>query len=522
MFLHDVVRTITLVALLLAGLTATPRVCIAADAVKGLKLMLPKATQQRVSDFYSSNKYALVVGINRYQNGRQGIAALKYAVGDARAVYNALIDPRVGGFKPGHVTLLTDDTPVKPTDTEIGRALSRLAIQAREDDLVLLFFSGHGVEHGGRAYLLPINADLEALDNSALERDALMRQVDQIGAKKVVVILDACHSGGVSRGGKSVGSDPTLIRKYYERFVGSQGRAFIASSGDGEQSWEDDDRGRGVFTSVLVDGLSGRADAGPQDGVITLNEVRSYVENEVSAWAARRGKTQHPQVSLEEARGDIPLALNHAYLESQSQDIGRRRAHADSIRARLVKVPGLGGKQLAGALGLVDRYAEGEAMSDADLKVWPFVQKLAEGSIDLAMFRDGAPDISVGSDRTDRAPSPVPPVLGATLAMGAGLLAFIENSAGNDQHEKAERAAVMRDLRLDRFNDEADLHYRRATGLVIAAGVIALADAYLWSHYARSRIRIRSLDTTPAPMDAHRSEQHRPRQRLGLHLSYAF
>ena len=109
MFFHDVVRTVALVAPLLAGLAHPPGVCIAADAVKGLKLTLPKATQQRVSDFYSSNKYALVVGINRYQNGRQGIAALKYAVGDARAVYNALVDPRVGGFKPDHVTLLTDD-----------------------------------------------------------------------------------------------------------------------------------------------------------------------------------------------------------------------------------------------------------------------------------------------------------------------------------------------------------------------------------------------------------------------------
>src|SRR5258706_16357854 len=144
-------------------------------------------------------------------------------------------------------------------------ALNQLIARTGTVDLVMVFFSRHGYEDEGRAYLLPSNADLAALDYSAIERDAFVRQVDRIPAKKVVVVLDACHSGGVSRGGKGVGKDLALTEKYYDSFTGSQGRAFIASCGGGELSWEDEAARHGVFTSSLVGALSGAADQQPPD-----------------------------------------------------------------------------------------------------------------------------------------------------------------------------------------------------------------------------------------------------------------
>ena len=378
--------------MLVASLLVVPSAGVAqaqTEGVKGLQLVLADSTQKQLADFTSLAKHALVVGINEYDNKAQGISSLRYAVGDARSVYQALVDPRRGGFRPENVTLLADDSPEKPTNIAIGKALNRLVTSTKEGDLVMVFFSGHGYEEQGRAYLLPANADLEALDQSAIERDAFVRQIDRLAAKKVIVVLDACHSGGVNRGGKGVGKDAALSTKYYENFTGSQGRAFIASSGGGELSWEDEDRGHGVFTSALVDALSGKADSQPRDGVISLNEVRSYVETEVSGWAERRGRQQHPQVNLESAFGDMPLALDYSYLESQSKDLAERRDLVSGLKSGLTTLEGLRPEELAQAVSVLDRYAQGATMSETEGQHLEFVRKLVDGSIDLKLYRTG-------------------------------------------------------------------------------------------------------------------------------------
>ncbi len=412
------------VLLLVAALAPAPAAA-QADGQKGLQLILADSTQKQLTGFTSLAKYALVIGINQYQNQSQGITPLRYAVGDARAVYQALVDPRRGGFRPENVTLLTDDTPEKPTNTAIGKALNRLITSTGQGDLVLVFFSGHGFEDQGRAYLLPANADLEALDYSAIERDAFVRQIDRITAKKVIVVLDACHSGGVNRGGKSVGKDAALSTKYYENFAGSQGRAFIASSGGGELSWEDEDKGHGVFTSALVDALSGKADTQPRDGVISLNELRGYVETQVSDWAGRRGKSQHPQVSLESAFGDIPLALDYGYLESQSQDLAGRRDLVARLKPGLTTLEGLKPEELAQAVAVLDRYARGEKLSDAESQHFEFVRKLADGAIDLKLYRAGTakvPSLATAAQITpQKKKSPAMWILGGVVAAGAGV-----------------------------------------------------------------------------------------------------
>jgi hypothetical protein len=397
MLLHDAspaaphpLRLLRLAIVLLTVAALTPALALAqAEREKGLQLILADSTQKQLSGFTALAKYALVIGINEYDNKAQGISSLRYAVGDARAVYQALVDPRRGGFRSENATLLTDDSPEKPTNIAIGKALNRLVTSTREGDLVLVFFSGHGYEEQGRAYLLPANADLEALDQSAIERDAFVRQIDRLAAKKVIVVLDACHSGGVNRGGKGVGKDAALSTRYYENFAGSQGRAFIASSGGGELSWEDDDKGHGVFTSALVDALSGKADRQPRDGVISLNELRGYVETEVSDWAERRGKSQHPQVSLESAFGDIPLALDYSYLESQSKDLAERRDLVSRLKSGLTTIEGLQPGELAQAVAVLDRYGQGATISEPEGQHIEFVRKLVDGSIDLKMYRTG-------------------------------------------------------------------------------------------------------------------------------------
>jgi len=355
-------------------------------AGKGFRVTADADPIEDARQFEALEKYALVVGIDEYDNKAEGISTLRYAVRDAKAVYETLVDPTKGAFRPENVYLLTTATGEKPTDSNIGRALSKLAKQAAEDDLVLIYFSGHGYEDRGRSYLLPQNADLDALDYTALERDTFIRQIDNLAARKVIVILDACHAGGISRGGKGAGKDAALSEKYYEEFAASQGRALIASCAGGEFSWEDEDLGHGVFTESLVRALSGEADVQPKDGLVSLFELKGFLESDVTTWAKQRGKSQTPQVNLESYRGDIPIALNSEYLAGQERLRQERRELAERLKLGLVKVEGLDPAALGDAMRLLGRIAQGKTPSSSEEQRLQFLGKLVDGSIDAAMY----------------------------------------------------------------------------------------------------------------------------------------
>ena len=136
-----------------------------------------------------ANRWAVVVGVGRHDHPQ--IPRLRYAVPDAEAIYQVLIGP--GGFKPEHVLLLTDTTERKPTLRNLKWALgSFLARAARKDDVVLVFFAGHGapeVDHRGlerdglAKYLIPSDADPDDLYSTALPMDELQIDLQPIGGR---------------------------------------------------------------------------------------------------------------------------------------------------------------------------------------------------------------------------------------------------------------------------------------------------------------------------------------------------
>jgi uncharacterized caspase-like protein len=64
--------------------------------------------------------------------------------------------------------------------------------------------------------------------------------------------------------------------------------------------------GHGIFTYYLVQGLRGAAD-GDRDGIVTLQELYKYVEQQVSRHSRQVGANQRP-VMKGEAEGELPLA----------------------------------------------------------------------------------------------------------------------------------------------------------------------------------------------------------------------
>jgi uncharacterized caspase-like protein len=122
-----------------------------------------------------------------------------------------------------------------------------------------------------------------------------------IKAKKVVVIADACHSGGIGRSfdiarraARGVQVNPISSGIQTLSKVG-EGVAVISASDDRQFSQEGRQwgGGHGVFTHFLLTGLNGGADYN-RDSHITLGELIPYLSEQVRR---ETGNAQSPTVS---------------------------------------------------------------------------------------------------------------------------------------------------------------------------------------------------------------------------------
>jgi len=260
------------------------------------------------------NQWAVVIGVGAYDS--PAIPRLRYTVSDAEAIYQTLVG--AAGFKKDNVLLLTDRTERKPTLRNIKWALGTfLGRSAARDDTVLIFFAGHGapevdtrgLERDGLAkYLIPSDADPDDLYSTALPMDELQTIFGRIEAERVVAFLDACYSGAA--GGRTFTSKKTRAGSvddlFLERLTRSKGRAIITASRTTEVSIELPELGHGIFSYYLVEGLKGAADLN-RDGIVSLQELYEYVEQQVTAKSRSVGGNQHP-VMKGELEGVLPLA----------------------------------------------------------------------------------------------------------------------------------------------------------------------------------------------------------------------
>ncbi|MEX2465492.1 MAG: caspase family protein, partial [Gemmatimonadota bacterium] len=245
-------------------------------------------------------RWAVVIGVGDY--GSTEIPDLAYAPSDARAVRDFLESDAAGPFDD--VLYLENE---QATGAAMREALFVFLQQADFDDLVVIYFAGHGAPDPGRPdnlYLLPSDADLDALAVTGFPmwdvKTALRRH---IAAERVIVIADACHSAGTSDGETVGGPAGNAIAGSFQGLFTPSRRLMMTAADTNELSLEDARwGGHGVFTHFLLDGLRGAGDL-DGDGIVTFTELFEHVGDNVRS--ETRGR-QNPQRS---GLGDIPLAV---------------------------------------------------------------------------------------------------------------------------------------------------------------------------------------------------------------------
>lgn len=250
-------------------------------------------------------KYALIIGVSRYQNNGKGINNLEFADADARALYEFLQQPEAGNFSRDNMLLLANEDA---TTAKIRAALTSFVSRAEANDVLLIFFSGHGASDPNAPlnhYIITHDTSYFDISHTAISMAELRRYIDSnVKSKQLIFLLDACHSGGVST--KGIRSLPNnLWNLYLKQLYDGKGRAIITSSDVDQVSKESVEwgNGHGVFTYFLLEGLKGNADDN-RDRLVTLGELFRYVRDKVEEATARQ---QTPQKLIDNE--DLALAI---------------------------------------------------------------------------------------------------------------------------------------------------------------------------------------------------------------------
>ncbi|MBF2064793.1 MAG: caspase family protein [Calothrix sp. C42_A2020_038] len=209
-----------------------------------------------------ANNWAIAIGINQYQF----LQPLACAQADAEALRTFLIDD--GAFKQQQCLLMSDtsppigDRPTTPTKENILLLLEDLAAACwRPQDRVWFFFSGYGVNHNGRDYLMPIDGKYECIEETGIEVAGIMQSL-QVSGVNSLILLDINRAFGTM-------SDTYVGQEIIDLAQELQ-LPLILSCQPEQFSYESSELGHSFFAAALLEALrSGNGN--------TLGELEAYL-----------------------------------------------------------------------------------------------------------------------------------------------------------------------------------------------------------------------------------------------------
>lgn len=206
---------------------------------------------------------ALIVGIDYYNSASK----LYGCVEDAHSV-KSVLERHEGGSVNFGCKLLTGTS-----DTErVNRSDLKDSIEAlfkSDAEIALFYFAGHGHIETTGGYLIATDSKR---GDDGVSLSEILTFANKSSATNKIIILDSCHSG--ITGDSPINGDMATL---------SEGLTVLTASTKDQYATEEN--GRGVFTTLLVDALSGSA--ANLTGDITPGSVYAHIDQSLGEWEQR-------------------------------------------------------------------------------------------------------------------------------------------------------------------------------------------------------------------------------------------
>ncbi|MEZ4241096.1 MAG: caspase family protein [Myxococcota bacterium] len=265
-----------------------------------------RSTLEALREARAPRREAVLVGVDGYDDPT--FPPLRHAGDDARDLGARLAAAEVGGFD--RVTVLTGaDT----SRVRILEALRELRDALRHDDVLVVYFSGHGTRArdavgAWHRFLVPRDGLAGDLAGTALDLRDLEAYFSTLAPARKALVVDACFDGdGRSVVAPDAGDAPADSLVPGASGLGP-GEAYLFATSSGRPAREDDALGHGVYTAFWLDALGwgfGDADV-DRDHVLTAWEIHDYARGRVMA---HTGGVQVPEAAFRVVgEGDLVVA----------------------------------------------------------------------------------------------------------------------------------------------------------------------------------------------------------------------
>ena len=167
---------------------------------------------------------------------------------------------------------------------------------------VFVYYAGHGAPGGreGAAYMVPSDADAARIELNGYSLEVLYRNLGQLSAEAVTVVLESCFSGASQAGSVISNASPVFLKPRATK-VPANVTVIAAGAADQIASWEED-KSHGLFTKYFLKGMAGEADAAPYgngDGTVGMDEIDRYLKDTLTYYARRYyGRDQTVKITV--------------------------------------------------------------------------------------------------------------------------------------------------------------------------------------------------------------------------------
>lgn len=234
------------------------------------------------SSIINNNTFVVIIGNEKYQK----VADVPYANNDAQIV--AAYCRKTLGIPINNIRQYNNVT--------FGLMLTAMSdiksiAEAYDGDLnVIFYYAGHGIPNEATrdAYLLPVDADGKFVE-ACYPVSRLYKELGDLGAKSVIVFMDACFSGA-QRGDGNLMSARGVAIKSKSQVPNGNVIVFSAATGD-ETAYPYKEKEHGLFTYFFLKKLQ------ETQGDCTLGELGDYIKQKVRQYSILiNRKSQTPTI----------------------------------------------------------------------------------------------------------------------------------------------------------------------------------------------------------------------------------
>jgi len=271
-----------------------------------LLVMAPKVKLDKIKH----HLYCISVGITKYKGDK--LNTLNYASQDAADIEEVvsqaakkLLDTSENNSNVTSYLLNTPNVaPVGakqflPYRANIRQVFAEVASKATADDIIVVFLSGHGVQHSDRQfYYLTADASAFELDgvesSSGIGTDTLLKWMVNIPANKKVLILDACYSGQAVESLHIKKEIPADQQRSLDNLNARTGTYILSASASGHSAFEMSEYGQGILAYNLLLGI--KTGGGLRDNrFLDVSTWFKFAAEKVDEMAKENGERQEPK-----------------------------------------------------------------------------------------------------------------------------------------------------------------------------------------------------------------------------------